>query len=334
MTKAEATTAANQRQLIGLLRIAFGLVWVLNIWFHLHANYLDNYLTGYRSVLQHGPLWLHPWLGSVVAVFQALGPHNVALVSVAIECVIALSLITGWLGRVGAWLGLVYISFLWSTLGAFGGPLTAGYTDPGPCPPYIIAFVLILELRAWETVRLSGDVTGSEGPPSDARYSATTGRLLFGALWAFEAYWKWQPYFIHHFLGFLTPAANGQPAWIAAYIHAIAGLVNTVGPTFFGILTAIVETLIATSLLTGRALTYGLALGVLWSLGIWTTAEGWGGPYGAGFGSSAMPGDIFGNAINYAFVFLLLAAAYRVRWIRVGAGQPSEEGAVTAAETP
>lgn len=333
MPELETTTADRQPQVIGLLRIAFGLVWLLNIWFHLHANYLDNYVSGYRSVAQHGPLWLHPWLGSVLGAIQAIGPHNAALLSVAIECVIALSLITGWLGRLGAWIGVVYMFFLWSTVGAFGGPLTVGYTDPGPYPPYIIAFILILELRAWETVGLSTDVAISKRSQWDFRDTAPLSRLLFGALWAFEAYWKWQPYFIHHFLGYLTPAAHGQPVWIAAYIHAIAALVSVVGPTLFGILCAGVETLIAVSLLTGRALTYGLGLGALWSLGIWTTAEGWGGPYGAGVGSSAMTGDLFGNAINYAYVFLLLGAAYRIRWIMVGAGQPSEQTAATGSET-
>ncbi len=307
MNHEEWVWTEGQRRTLAVLRVVFGLIWVLNIWFHLHGAYLDHYLDGYRAAMQGQPGWLQGWIGTVSAGISGIGPRAVALASVALEAFVAFTLLTGRAGRAGAWTGLVYCAFMWSTVGGLGGPITPGYTDPGPWPPYLIGFVLILETRAWQFPR-------GEAATRWARDPVAIGRLLFGALWAFEAYWKWHPAFLTGFLGYLVPAAHGQPAWIAAYIDAITDVVRMVGPLVVGVVTAVLETLIAASLLSGRLLRYGLVLGALWSMGIWTTAEGWGGPYGHGFSSSPMPGDIFGNAVNYALLFVFLVAVYRNRW--------------------
>ena len=304
----------QQHKVLGVLRIGFGLIWCINLWFHLQGPHFAHYLQGFHSAMESGPQWLQPWLLSVIGAFQAIGPHAAAIISVVIEALIAVSLITGWWGRAGSWLGLAYSLFMFSTVGTFGAPLSAGYTDPGPWPPYIIAFILIIETQAWQILRLGNPQNAIQDSSLPIQGdSAAVARILFGALWAFEAFWKWHPSFIGHFLDYLTPAAEGQPAWIATYIDAVIAVVSTVGATVFGVVTAIAETFIAASLLTGRALRFGLVLGLLWSLGIWTTAEGWGGPYGHGFSSSPMPGDIFGNAINYAYIFLFLIAVYGLR---------------------
>jgi nitrite reductase (NO-forming) len=74
--------------------------------------------------------------------------------------------------------------------------------------------------------------------------------------------------------------------------------------TFFAYLVAIAETLIALALIAGfaRKLTYISA--IVFSLLIWATAEGFGGPYTSG------ASDI-GTAVIYAVVFAaLLALSY------------------------
>ena len=50
-----------------------------------------------------------------------------------------------------------------------------------------------------------------------------------------------------------------------------------------------------------------MPLGAFYSLVLWSTAEGMGGPYGAGF--TGNKGDVLGTANVYAVVFLLLIAA-------------------------
>ena len=78
---------------------------------------------------------------------------------------------------------------------------------------------------------------------------------------------------------------------------------------------AIIETGIALSLLTGWLLRVVAPLGFLYSLAVWTTAEGWGGPYTTS--GTGIRGDVIGNALLYAviFMFFMVPAAPRL-WER------------------
>ena len=106
-----------------------------------------------------------------------------------------------------------------------------------------------------------------------------------------------------HFTTYLTGAQDGQPWPIH---HWIGFWVNTVGvdPTFFAYATAVGETAIAIALIVGAFTNLTAVVGVLLSVVIWTTAEGFGGPYTAG------STDI-GAAIIYPLVFagLFLSSA-------------------------
>ncbi len=121
-------------------------------------------------------------------------------------------------------------------------------------------------------------------------------RVLFGLFWLIDAALKWQPGFRAEYLDILVEAANGQPGWLAPWFNF---WIATVSPhvTFFSFATAVLETAIAITLIFGfaRKVSYTLALG--FSLLIWSTAEGFGGPYTAG------ATDI-GTGIIYAMVFL------------------------------
>ncbi|HEX7324128.1 MAG TPA: hypothetical protein VF292_02090 [Rhodanobacteraceae bacterium] len=77
----------------------------------------------------------------------------------------------------------------------------------------------------------------------------------------------------------------------------------------FAVISVIIEVVIACSLLSGRWLRVTLPLGLVFSLLIWTTAEGFGGPYGNG--TTGMPGNLFGTAIIYALLFAGLMLLYR-----------------------
>ena len=123
-------------------------------------------------------------------------------------------------------------------------------------------------------------------------------RIAFGIIWSIDAYFKWQPNFFANFTGYLSGNLDSQPtavkAWINLWIHVVG-----VNPNFFALLVAIAETSIALALIFGifpRIATWG---GILMSLVIWSTAEGFGGPYTAG------STDI-GAAIIYVLVFLAL----------------------------
>jgi len=128
-------------------------------------------------------------------------------------------------------------------------------------------------------------------------------RILFGIVWGIDAWFKWQPDFVNNFTTYLSGAQDGQPWPIH---HWIGFWVNTVGidPTFFAYATAVGETAIAIALIFGAFSNLTAVVGVLLSVVIWSTAEGFGGPYHAG------STDI-GAAIIYPLVFagLFLSSA-------------------------
>lgn len=123
-------------------------------------------------------------------------------------------------------------------------------------------------------------------------------RIIFGGVWLIDAWFKWSPAFINNLTDYLTEGAQGQPALVQAWIHLwVQGV--SVDPHLFAIIVAIAETAIAIGLLFGLFTEIAIIGGVLMALVIWSTAEGFGGPYAAG------STDI-GAAIIYAIVFIAL----------------------------
>ena len=128
-------------------------------------------------------------------------------------------------------------------------------------------------------------------------------RIVFGLVWAVDAWFKWQPDFINNFTDYLTGAQKNQPLlvhhWIGFWINVIK-----VDPHVFAYLVAIGETAVALGLILGVFSNLTNLIGVLLSFVIWSTAEGFGGPYQAG------STDI-GAAIIYVLVFagLFLSSA-------------------------
>lgn len=123
-------------------------------------------------------------------------------------------------------------------------------------------------------------------------------RIVFGVVWAIDAQFKWQPAFQTGFASYLTGALDGQPPAVKARIDFWVKIIN-VNPHVFGIVVAMSESALAIALIFGLFSNLATIGGVLLTLVIWTTAEGFGGPYKAG------STDV-GTAIIYAFVFIAL----------------------------
>ena len=121
-------------------------------------------------------------------------------------------------------------------------------------------------------------------------------RIVFGLVWALDAWFKWQPDFIGNFSDYLTGAAKDQPAAVKSWIDLWINVVN-VDPHVFAHAVAIGETLVALGLIFGVLSNLTNLGGILLSVVIWSTAEGFGGLYTAG------STDI-GAAIIYALVFV------------------------------
>ncbi len=128
-------------------------------------------------------------------------------------------------------------------------------------------------------------------------------RISFGIIWLIDAVLKWLPGFRATYMSTIMGIAKGQPGWLHPWFNFWIDLQHP-RVNFFVDLVATVETLIALALIFGfaRKLTYMAAVG--FSLLIWATAEGFGGPYTSG------SSDI-GTGIIYAVVFVgLLALNY------------------------
>ena len=294
----------------------FGLIWLINAGFQVSAwlwqpehGGSTALLTVFTKATKVAPDWLRPLLLEITSLVRGIGPHWIALGMVAIALLLGLSLIS----RIGiaaaCWLGIAYSLVCWVALCALGYPYAGGQTDPGVFPAYVIAFVFVLSVLP--------TISGPSPASGPVAWLWTAGRRLFGLLWAFDAALKWVPYFLTHFLDQLTPAVQGQPAWIAAYIGFIIIVVKTVGPLLVAVVVALVETAIAISVLTGRWLMLSVPLGFLYTLSVWTSAEGFGGPYSrAGTG---VRGNVLGNVLIYAVIFLFMLVPLaqdgtRTRW--------------------
>ncbi len=287
-----------------LLRILFGIIWLLNTWFQANSAYINHlFLKSFNAGIHGQPGWLAHYVMRVKDVILVLGPSRVAIATVVIDALLALSLLSGLWLRFFAWVGIIYNLFMWSTVGGLGGPYTQGATDPGTAIVYALAFFFVF---------LS--VSNGEGDGGLSSRLSEVGRVLFGLLWAFNASWKWHPYFLRHAVDYLVQSQAGQPAWIVAYIQFFVNIIHAVGPLAFGIFAATIETLIALSLLFKKGLRFMLPIGAAFCFGLWTTGEGWGGPYGPGF--TGNKGDILGTAIIYCVIFLYLTVLYPPSWIK------------------
>jgi nitrite reductase (NO-forming) len=128
-------------------------------------------------------------------------------------------------------------------------------------------------------------------------------RIGFGVIWLIDAILKWLPGFKDSYMSTIMGIKAGQPGWLQPWFQFWITLQHD-QVTLFWALVATVETLIALALIFGfaRKLTYCAA--IVFSLLIWSTAEGFGGPYTSG------ASDI-GTAVIYAVVFAgLLALSY------------------------
>jgi uncharacterized membrane protein YphA (DoxX/SURF4 family) len=295
----------TRQNAFALLRIIFGCIWLLNTWFQANSAYINHlFLQSFSAGINDQPGWLASYTQTVVYAIQAIGASRVAVTTVVIDGLLALSLLTGLWLRFFAWVGIVYNLFMWSTVGGMGGPYSQGATDPGTAVVYALAFAFVLITPSGRRLTLAPSGRGEDS--SDHQYSL--GRWLFVLLWAFDAFWKWQPYFLMHGVDNLVQAQQGQPTWIVSYIQFFIDLIYRVGPLAFGLFAAIIETIIAASLVFKKGMDYILPIGFIYSFGLWTTAEGWGGPYGPGFTGNR--GDILGTAIIYCFIFLYLMVMY------------------------
>jgi uncharacterized membrane protein YphA (DoxX/SURF4 family) len=139
---------------------------------------------------------------------------------------------------------------------------------------------------------------GRRLPTPSQGWTGTIVRLLFGVIWAVDAYLKWLPGYRHDYISNLKQTAQGQPSWLHGWFHFWINL-QTGAPALFATLTGLMETTLALVLLLGVARRAGYTVGAVYALLVWAVGEGFGGPYMSG------STDV-GTGIVYTMMFLTL----------------------------
>ncbi len=106
-------------------------------------------------------------------------------------------------------------------------------------------------------------------------------RLLFGCMWAYDAWLKWRTDFGDTFIHYLTLANQGQTPVIATWLTFWSHIANQ-HPHFWAYGIVLGEICIALGLLCGALTNLVCSIGMILALLTWSSLDGWGGLFGRG----------------------------------------------------
>ena len=124
------------------MRVSFGIVWIIDgaLKFEPGFSMIDTI----RSAAQSSPSWLAPWFNFWINLTNTAPPPVGA-----IEILLGIALILGFLRKIVYILGFLYSLLVWSVPEAFGGPYVAGVsTDIGTGIIYAFVFFLFMIANA------------------------------------------------------------------------------------------------------------------------------------------------------------------------------------------
>lgn len=222
--------------------------------------------------------------------------HLTVIFLTFVKITLAAALLTGRGVRIMGWVGVAYGLAVWIFV-QHGGDFGADGTDPGAGAIYLVAFLFVLAAERAREVEISKNEMFS------------LARVTFGILWAYDALYKFQPYFLTHYMDFLTGAVSGAPHWLARYDEVWIAVSLAVGPSIMPWLVAIFEAVTAFGLLAGHKILRALApIGFVLAFLIWSVPEEFGGPYRLGIGHG--PLRMFGTAVIYMLALGYVMVVY------------------------
>ncbi len=143
----ELTLSAPRVHAIGIIRILFGVVWLIDAQFKWRPTFVDGLVTYLSGALPGQPApvqaWIHFWM-QVVKIDPTLFAYFVATA----ETALALALIFGLLSNLAYLGGSILSLMIWSTAEGFGGLYVVGATDIGAAIIYVFVFALLFLSRA------------------------------------------------------------------------------------------------------------------------------------------------------------------------------------------
>jgi uncharacterized membrane protein YphA (DoxX/SURF4 family) len=135
---------------VEILRIAFGLVWLVDAYLKWQPAFIDAYAKNVAEGAAGQPSWLRPWFRFWRHMIK-LDPHLLAYATAAIETLIAAGLILGLARRTIYVVGVLWSIAIWTIPEGFGGSFLAGATDIGTAVMYAFIFIVLYSLETLPT---------------------------------------------------------------------------------------------------------------------------------------------------------------------------------------
>jgi thiosulfate dehydrogenase [quinone] large subunit len=141
----KTAVASDLPRRVGMVRIAFGLVWAIAAWYKWQPAFRRGFANYFTRAAKGQPAWVDSWAHFWRTVVV---PHSAAFyaVTVGVETLIALSLILGIARRPLYLLGGLFSFMVWSTAESFGRFWSAGQTDLGTSIMYVFVFAALFVL--------------------------------------------------------------------------------------------------------------------------------------------------------------------------------------------
>ena len=137
----------HQSKAIAFLRIAFGVVWVIDAQFKWQPAFANNFTSYIQGAINGQPTfiqtWLHFWLKLV-----SVDPHLFARFAALGETAIAIGLLFGLFSNLTCAVGALLALYIWAVPEGLGGPYVAGSTDIGTGIIYVFVFAALFLLSA------------------------------------------------------------------------------------------------------------------------------------------------------------------------------------------
>jgi len=133
-----------------LLRLVFGLVWLIDAYLKWQPAFISSYASNVAEGAKGQPGWLRPWFHFWRHIVNA-DPHLLAYATAAIETLIAAGLILGLARRTVYLGGILWSLAIWTIPEGFGGSFLSGATDIGTAIMYALVFGLLYTLEALPT---------------------------------------------------------------------------------------------------------------------------------------------------------------------------------------
>jgi uncharacterized membrane protein YphA (DoxX/SURF4 family) len=159
---AQGITIAGWRyKSVGVLRIAFGLVWAINASYKWAPDFIAGFTGTLTGALEGQPAWLQAWIKLWVNIVN-VDPHAFAHLVAAAETALALALVLGAFSNLSYTGGILLALVIWTTAEGFGDIFKGGTMDVGAAIIYVFVFAglylsragLALGVDRWLTPRL------------------------------------------------------------------------------------------------------------------------------------------------------------------------------------